>query len=932
MSTDNEAIIAIETGLKAILEPGQVTELRALNHTRPGTRYECTVSGYFSDYHAMAVEAMKLTPHASGVYFTPNPVKPELLARVCNKVKPMGKGDATTADGNVIRLHWLLIDCDSQCGVSGISATDAERKQTFERARAIRDYLNTQGWPEPVQADSGNGAHLMYRIDESTEDAGLVKSCLEALAARFNDDRVHVDTSVFNPARIWKLYGTLARKGEDMPDRPHRVARLVKCPEPLVVVTTDQLNAIAARVARVTEVTPKKAAKNGDFDLESWISTRLGATQHKQTAEGDVWTIEVCPFNSEHSRGEAFIIRRTDGTIGAGCKHNSCTWGWRELRERLEPGCYDRVAGKQANNRLEPESVGGNTPTDFPLTDLGNAERLIAAHGENLRYYVDRGAWLIWNGKRWEHDRTSEIDRLAMKVVRSMYKQLRGTDQEQGRKLFDHIKRSESQPRLAAMVTLAAKLPGVTVQANDLDHDPWLLNCLNGTVDLRSGMLRPHARGDLMTRLCECEYDPGAKCPRWLQFLDEVFQGDAEVTGFVKRLAGYVLTADTREESVFILTGKGQNGKTKMVEALRVVLGDYAADTPFTTFIERRSDSATNDLAALVGKRLITASEGEDTQSFNESLLKQLSGGDPITCRFLRMEFFTYTPTFKVLFCTNEVPRIRSQNFAMKRRLKLVPFRQRFYDREDGRKPVKDDQLLPKLLAEKSGILAWMVEGCLEWRTHGLMTPKVIRAEVERLFESQDPLAEFMEDRCSLGADAEVEVTDLWQEYNRWCENTKRKPAFKAPQWFSKNLTQRDGIDAKRGGKGIRLLTGIALGTDKSDDEDEEQGDASDANSDSGGFTPMKAELDKNPEKAEIASLASPDEANDRLVYACGACKAQVVLTDYKPKVYGYSCESCGHSGVVPHYDYQLWLDRRNTGTAKSAASVQQSSGELSGR
>ena len=343
---------------------------------------------------------------------------------------------------------------------------------------------------------------------------------------------------------------------------------------------------------------------------------------------------------------------------------------------------------------------------------------------------------------------------------------------------------------------------------------------------------------------------------------------------------------------------------------LRAVLGDYASDTPFTTFIERRSDSTTNDLAALVGKRLITASEGEETQSFNESLLKQLSGGDPITCRFLHKEFFTYVPTFKVLFSTNEVPRIRSQNFAMKRRLKLIPFRQRFYDREDGRKPVKDDQLLAKLTAEKNGILAWMVAGCLEWRTHGLMTPKVIRAEVERLFESQDPLAEFIEDRCELGVGKEVEVKTLWDEYGLWCQDTNRAPAFKAPQWFSKNLTQRDGIDAKRGARGVRLLTGVALRTDDLYPCSEIGGDASDANHDFRGFTPMKEEIEQEPPKRQNCVIASPTPPDDGPVYACGGCKAQVVLTDRKPGVYGYSCDSCGHSGVVPHYDYERWLER----------------------
>ncbi len=444
------------------------------------------------------------------------------------------------------------------------------------------------------------------------------------------------------------------------------------------------------------------------------------------------------------------------------------------------------------------------TPTgDFPLTDLGNAERLIAAHGANPRFDVNRGAWLVWNGKRWEYDADYGINRLAANVVRSMCDLLRDADENRRKALFAHIQKSESAPRLSAMVKLASEREGVPVLALSLDHDPWLLNCLNGTVDLRTGNLRTPTREDLITKLAPVEYDPAATCPRWIRFLDEVFQGNQEIIGFVKRMAGYCLTADTREQSVFIFTGKGQNGKGRFVEPLRTILGDYAGDTPVSTFTERR-ESNTADLAALMGKRLVTASEGEETQSFNESLLKTLSGEDPITCRELYQKFFTYTPTFKVVFSTNEIPRIRSQNFAMKRRIKLIPFRQRFYDPEDKKTPVKDSQLLPKLLVEKNGILAWMVQGCLEWREHGLMTPDVIREEVNRLFESQDLLAEFLDERCKLLPDEEVEVSTLWKDYLLWCQETGRKQAFKQPQGFSRSLTQRDGIDRKKGTGGVR--------------------------------------------------------------------------------------------------------------------------------
>jgi len=805
----------IAASLARLLPAGQVTELRALNYQRPGSTYSATVSGYFDDYTALAEEAAKLSPHCSGVYFTPNPIKADLLARVCNKAKQMGKGDATTADHDVTRRHWLLIDCDP-CRVSGISATDDERGLAFERADSIRDYLSGQGWPDPIRADSGNGAHLMYRIDEPCEDTGLVKACLESLSERFSTDTVHVDTAVFNPARIWKLPGTLARKGENLPERPHRIARLMHCPEPLEIVTTDQLRALAGtglsthRTNRTLQKCANTRYADGGFNLESWIAEYLPEASCKRTADGDVWTLETCPFNPDHNRGEAFIIRRGDGTIGAGCKHDSCAWGWKELRAKLEPGCYDR-SGQRSNN--EHASLRTGEEQGFPLTDLGNAERLIAAHGENLRYDVDAGKWLVWNGKRWEHDATGSVDRLAQKVVRAMYKSLPGMDRSAADALYNHAKRSESKPRLEAMVALAETLEGVPVRAADLDREPLYLNCLNGTIDLRSGKLRPHDREDLMTKLAPVEYDPQAQCPRWLQFLDEVFQDNADIAGFVKRMAGYLLTGDTSEQTAFILTGKGCNGKSTLVETLRGVLGDYAADTPFSTFVERH-DSNTADLAGLVGKRLITASEGEDTQSFNESLLKRCTGGDPVTCRHLYREYFEYVPTFKIVFSTNEVPRIHSQNYAMKRRIRLVPFRQRFYEPHDGKTPVKDPQLPAKLLAERNGILAWAVRGCLDWRKRGLDTPAVIRQEGDKLFESQDPLAEFIESVCVIGPGAEVEVGILWQGYNLWCDETGRKPAYKQPQGFSRSLTQRDGIESRKGTGGVRMLSGIGLADD----------------------------------------------------------------------------------------------------------------------
>lgn len=613
----------------------------------------------------------------------------------------------------------------------------------------------------------------------------------------------------------------------------------------------------------------------------------------------------------------------------------------------------------------------GPGSASIPLTDLGNAERLIAAHGGNLRFEVDSGKWLVWNGKRWEPDSESQVKRLAAKVIRDMTALLKDLDGRARDELYAHIKKSESKPRLDAMVRAAAEnIDRVPIRAADLDREPMFLNCLNGTVDLRSGERRPHAREDLITKLAPVEYDPNAKAPRWLQFLAEVFQGDAEIIAFAKRMAGYCLTGSTREECVFMLTGKGQNGKSKFVETLRAVLGDYAANTPFSTFLEER-DSNTADLASLMGRRLVTASEApsggyrgrEEGTSFNESVLKQCTGGDPVTCRHLYREYFTYIPTYKILFSTNEVPRIRSQNYAMKRRLMLIPFRQRFYDLQEGKTPVKDDRLLEKLLAEKSGILAWAVQGCLEWQRDGLATPAAIRAEVDRLFESQDPLGEFLETECEVTPGGEVEVGVLWQRYLLWCDETGRKSAFKQPHFFSRSLNQRDGIESRRGTGGVRLLAGIGLAGDYSSwpGNQPEDGagspsdsDASDAKSDfpetsfmrdsQGDFSENtdSASLSVTPERetessggsVDVESAAETDpvfeseEDFDSFAatvpdppaedadpggpgFICGQCKAAVTLRQKNPGVYYYACGACGHEGILPEYEYQLWLDRQ---------------------
>lgn len=219
----------IERALDLFMDDGQVTELRALEVITPVYRRPHTESGYFNDMKALAREAFRLSRIAKMVCIVANPVDPDLLARSANKVGPVGASPSLTGDSDILRRRWLFIDLDAR-RKSGISATDAEHEAALHRAREIRDSLSAEGWPLPILADSGNGAHLQYHIDLPVDDGGLVEQTLAALAHRFDDDIVTVDKTVFNPARLVKLYGTVAKKGDSIPERPHRLSRILEVP------------------------------------------------------------------------------------------------------------------------------------------------------------------------------------------------------------------------------------------------------------------------------------------------------------------------------------------------------------------------------------------------------------------------------------------------------------------------------------------------------------------------------------------------------------------------------------------------------------------------------------------------------------------------------------------------------------------------------
>ncbi len=318
----------IETALRLLHAPGNVFEIRIPHAPGAGT-----VAGYFDDPAAAAREVMVWNGKAAGVYVTLNPVAPALLSRASNRLKSYAK--ETTSDADVLRRRWLLVDIDP-IRPAGVSASDDELKAAGAVVRKVQAYLKEAGWPASLVAASGNGGHLLYRIDlpNDTESLGLVKRVLAGLDARFSTTKVHVDTSVHNAARIAKVPGTLAAKGDSTKERPHRHSRLLEAPEQPEPVPVALLEKMAAQAPERT------AGTNGTrsaFDLDAFIDSNLDVQRAKQQPDRTIHILRVCPFNSEHDRGEAYVGTMKDGGIFAGCHHNSCTWTWRDLRERFEP-------------------------------------------------------------------------------------------------------------------------------------------------------------------------------------------------------------------------------------------------------------------------------------------------------------------------------------------------------------------------------------------------------------------------------------------------------------------------------------------------------------------------------------------------------------------------------------------------------------------
>lgn len=438
----------------------------------------------------------------------------------------------------------------------------------------------------------------------------------------------------------------------------------------------------------------------------------------------------------------------------------------------------------------------------FKTTDMGNAERLVHHFGDQIRYCHAWKSWLIWDDVRWVMDETEKIRQLAKKVVRMMYKEATYYSDEMKRKsLARHAMQSENDNRIRAMTSLAQS--DVAISPREFDNNPFLLNVNNGTIDLRTGKLRPHRKEDFITKLAPVDFDEKAVSPLWNRFLKDIMDDNTDLISFLQRSVGYSLTGDVSEQCLFIFFGSGANGKSSFLSTIGHMLGDYAQQTPTETLMVKTRGAIPNDIARLKGSRFITASEADAEHRLAVNLIKQMTGGDTITARFLHREFFEFEPTHKIFLGTNHKPLIRDMDYAIWRRIRLVPFE--ITIPEDAR----DKHLISKLKKEIGGILVWAVKGCLEWQKCGLGMPEEVSKATNEYKNEMDIINDFITERCDLDLDLVVSTKDIYEAFKEWCE--KNGDRALAKRTLTTRLREKGYKPVRVGRVGARGWKGLAL-------------------------------------------------------------------------------------------------------------------------
>lgn len=727
---------------------------------------------------------------------TPNGFKDATLEE--DKIRAWWKRwpDANIGVATGAASGFVVVDVDGELGEQTLDEHQHAYGELPETARAIT---------------GGDGSHYLFAHPDEVVRNSAKKKLGPGLDVRGDGGYIVVAPSIHRSGQRYEwlateplapMPGWVLEKLRD-PVPAAGAAPAAPGPRPISGGTPYALEALSRETTEVRSCTPDSHRRNDQLNESAFALAQLVAGGELE--EGLVWA-ELRAAGLAVGLGASEIEKTIASGMEGGKKQPRRA---PERPDRAQGG--PRPAGPLGNGKPNLRLVAGGegdppapgTPdegggrrspdSDEHFTDLGNANRMVALHGTQLRFVDLWGKWLVWDGTRWCRDETAEIYRRARSTVDRLFRQAANEGGVDRKAATTWAMKSEGARGLEAMVRLAQSDKQVAAHASVFDADPWALNVMNGTLDLRSGHVRPHNPDDNITKLAPVVYDPEAVCPTWLEFLESVFAGDGEVIDFVQRAVGYSLSGSVREQVLFFLFGAGSNGKSTFLGTLQAVLGgDFACQTAPDLLVSRYGDQHPTSLAALVGKRMAVTVEVQEGRYMDESLVKQLTGGDPITARFMRQDFFTFAPTHKLWLAANHKPLVRGTDYAIWRRIRLVPFGVTFAAED------RDPDLQEKLLAEAPGILAWAVEGCKRWLRHGLSSPRAVVEATAEYRDDMDILGQFLSERCEVSEQLEAAAADLYAVYKSWCDETGEK--VQSQHWLGRRLTEK-GFERFKGGR-----------------------------------------------------------------------------------------------------------------------------------
>lgn len=672
---------------------------------------------------------------------------------------------------------------DGTTGLVGIDIDDwretVERhdglKTLLDRARGDGIYFET--------SPSGNGLRAFVR---ATLPAGGRRSGKIELYStdRFLTVTGHGDGEIADGQ--WLVDGLLAMMGSDMGGG--RVASI-----PVASVHETDARMVDFLAERVAQREPRLwAGEWGRFESD------LGAGGYESQSDAD---LALAGAIARLAVGAGVSEESLPATVGAVFDKSGLAARdkWRKREDYRERTIRKATEGLQVlgNAVASPTEAHG---------DVLNGQEFAKANRGKLIFVPQAAKWLKWNGTVWGACERGEEMQAAKAVAQGLMnkaQEVLAVDPDKGKRLVNHAVKSHNLNRLEAMLRLGSTEEGMSAALSDFDSDPWLLGVRNGVVDLRTGELleaRPEMR---ISKQCNAAYDKFAKCPLWLKFLHEVFQGDADTIETVQRALGYTLTGSNTEERLFICYGFGSNGKSIFSNTVRTILGSYGHTAP-TSLLTVRRDGDTgvrNDLAALAGARYVSLNELQSGDRLDEQIVKQIAGREPIAARFLHKEFFEFTPQFTPWLRTNHKPVVTGDDDGIWRRLVLIPFRRKFDEHEC------DPDLEHKVAADLDGILAWFVDGAVKYQRDGLKLSPAIRQENRAYRKESDLLGEFIEETCKADPNGRVEQSKLFERWRLWCDACGVRYGSKAS--FTRRLAERDHTEERSNGK--RFYAGLTL-------------------------------------------------------------------------------------------------------------------------